>query len=67
MELALTLASLFVAVGLGLLCGWRGALPFDPVRGPRLVPWRLLMVTAAVVALLLLTHVATLLGLKSPR
>ena len=36
------------------LCGWRGARPPDPMRGPRLVPWRFLMVLAGAAAVLLL-------------
>lgn len=67
MDFASTLALLLAAVALAAFCGWRGARPFDPVRGPRLVPWRLLMITAALAAMLLLVHLATLLGLKTAR
>jgi len=35
------------------LCGWRGARPPDPMRGPRLIPWRFLMVLAGAAAVLL--------------
>ena len=42
--------------------GWRGARPPNPLRGPRMVPWRFLMIGAAALALLLLIHLATLLG-----
>ena len=36
--------------------GWRGSRPWDPLRGPRLVPWRLLL--AAV-------HAANVLGVST--
>ncbi len=67
MDLAPTLALLLAVVGLSAFCGWRGARPFDPIKGPRLVPWRLLMITGALAAMLLLVHVAALLGLKTSR
>ena len=45
-----------------IFCGWRGARPPDPFKGPRLMPWRFLMVGAAAIAMLLLIHLATLFG-----
>ena len=52
--LILTCVAILVAVG----CGWRGALAPDPNRGPRLMPWRLMMLLSAALALLLLIHLA---------
>ena len=49
-QLSLALACAAVAA----LCGWRGAQLPDPLRGPRLVPWRFLMVLAGAGAVLLL-------------
>jgi len=49
-QLSLALTCATVAV----LCGWRGARPPDPMRGPRLIPWRFLMVLAGAAAVLLL-------------
>ncbi|MDZ4373366.1 MAG: hypothetical protein U1C74_18340 [Phenylobacterium sp.] len=34
--------------------GWRGARPPNPFKGPRLVPWRALMVMGATAAILCL-------------
>lgn len=48
----LILAVVFAA--LAALCGWRGARLPDPMRGPRLVPWRFLMVLTGAAAVLLL-------------
>jgi hypothetical protein len=39
-----------LAAGLAALAafaGWRGARPPDPRRGPRLMPWRMIMLLAA--------------------
>ena len=36
------------------LAGWRGALPPNPMKGPRLMPWRMIMVFAAATAIGLL-------------
>jgi hypothetical protein len=62
-----TLLILGLVTLLGVVSGVRGAAPFDPVRGPRLVPWRFLMVTAVVVDIVLLAHLASLLGVQTGR
>lgn len=62
MDLTVTLILLAAALAATVLCGWRGARPPDPMRGPRMIPWRFLMIGAAALALLLLIHLATLLG-----
>ena len=62
MPLIPTLIALAVAVTLTLFCGWRGARPPDPRRGPRLVPWRFLMIVCAAVALALIVHLVRLPG-----
>ncbi len=64
MSLTATLAAAAVALALAILCGWLGARPPDPKRGPRLVPWRLLMLIAAAAVLALLVHAANLLRVK---
>lgn len=62
MNLTTTLVLLGVALAVMVFCGWRGARPPDPFKGPRLMPWRFLMVGAAGIAMLLLIHLATLFG-----
>jgi hypothetical protein len=54
------LAALFIA--LAAFCGWRGAKPFDPLKGPRLMPWRPLMVVFATASLMLVVHLVNLGG-----
>ena len=65
MSLPATLTLLTLAVALGALFGWRGAAAPDPRRGPRLVPWRFLMILCGAAALYLLVHLASLAGLKA--
>lgn len=67
MDLGITIAALAALLSVAVFCGWRGAKPYDPMRGPRLVPWWPLMLTAAVGALLLLTHLVNLLGVVTGR
>ena len=62
MSLNTTLLLLGAALALMVFCGWRGARPPDPIKGPRMIPWRFLMIGAAAVAMLLLIHLATLFG-----
>lgn len=68
MSLTTTLALLAGFVALAVFAGWRGARPSQPHRGVRMIPWRLIMVSAAMAAFFLLVHVAALLGLpqRSP-
>jgi hypothetical protein len=61
--LALTLAMLAAAA----LFGWLGARPPDLARGPRLVPYRFLMVLACAAALTLIVHLVNLAGVVTGR
>jgi hypothetical protein len=36
---------------LAAFAGWRGARPPNPMKGPRLIPWRFIMVLAAAAAI----------------
>jgi len=67
MELTPTLWLLGSAVAVAIFAGWRGARPPNLIRGPRLMPWRLLMVTAAALALVMLVHTVNLLGVHTGR
>ncbi len=62
MDLTATLAATAAAVALTVFAGWRGARPWDPRRGVRMIPWRWIMVLSASAVLVLLIHVGTLLG-----
>lgn len=64
-EWTVTLGVVLAAAAVGVFAGWRGARPPDLRRGPRLIPWRLIMLTAAAAALLALVHAANLLGVHT--
>ena len=65
MSLTVTLAALVLILGIGAFCAWRGAAPPNPHRGPRLVPWRFLMVLCGALALYLAAHLLTLAGVTT--
>jgi hypothetical protein len=67
LSLQATLGLLVIAVGLTVFCGWRGARPPDLHRGPRLAPWRFLMLLSAAAALLFLVHLVNLAGVTTGR
>lgn len=66
MSLSVTLALVAAAVALAVFAGWRGALPSQPHRGVRMIPWRLVMMLSCAVVLLLVVHLAALLGVLPP-
>ena len=61
---ALALSGAFAV--LGVFAGWRGARPFDPRKGPRMVPWRFVMVLAAAGAIIFGVSAAQLAGFGPP-
>jgi hypothetical protein len=67
MNLSTTLAAIGVLIAIALFSGWRGARPWDPRRGPRLMPWRPIMVAAATGALIFTVHLVNLLGVTTGR
>ena len=62
MDMTLTLALIGGAVALAIFAGWRGARPWDPRRGVRMIPWRVIMLLAGTAIFILLIHLGTLLG-----
>lgn len=67
MDLTLTLALIAALAALAVFAGWRGARPPDFVRGPRMIPWRPIMVASAAGGMMLMLHLANLLGLVTGR
>mgnify|MGYP000181462506 CR=1 FL=1 len=47
MDLPLTLGLTATFLAVAVFSGWRGARPPDFLKGPRLIPWRFIMVTAS--------------------
>ena len=62
-----TLISAGLGVVLAVVCGLAGARQFDPRRGPRMIPYRPLMVLAVVWVILMLVHLANLGGVQTGR
>lgn len=67
MDLPLTLAIAAALLVVAVASGWAGARPPNPHKGPRLLPYRLIMVTASAVLILMLVHVVNLLGVQTGR
>jgi type VI protein secretion system component VasF len=67
MDWGVTLGIIAAAAGLAAFAGWRGARAPDLRRGPRLTPWRFIMVLAAAVVLLALVHAFNLMGFETGR
>ncbi len=62
MTLTMTLVALFAAAALTVVSAWRGARPPDLTRGPRMAPWRMLMLLGVVTCIFLLVHLVNLAG-----
>jgi hypothetical protein len=67
MDLQITLYGLAVCVALAVLCGWFGARPWDPRKGPRMIPYRFLMLLFATLAAFLCVHALNEAGFKTGR
>lgn len=67
MDLPVTLALTAACLVLAVFAGWRGARPPNFHKGPRLMPWRFIMILMAAVALYLAAHVLNLLGIQTGR
>jgi hypothetical protein len=57
MDLRLLLALGTGFAALAAFAGWRGARPPNPMKGPRLIPWRAIMVFSAAAAVIALVQV----------
>lgn len=67
MEMIPTLGLTALSAAFTAFCGWRGARPPDFRKGPRLAPWRFLMVLGATATLILIVHLLNLLGVATGR
>ena len=48
-----------------LFCGWRDSRAPDLAKGPRMAPYRPIMLLALVVLVMLIVHIANLLGVHT--
>lgn len=67
MTMEITLGLMAIMVALTAFAGWRGSLPPNLVKGPRMIPWRPLMVCFAATVAFLGAHAAALLGFAMNR
>lgn len=67
MDVPATISACVALLALSIFAGWRGARPPNPHRGPRMIPWRFVMLLSAAGLLGALTWLAGLLGLIAPR
>ena len=63
MSLSVTLILIVAAVALTVFAGWRGARPWDPRKGVRMIPWRVIMLLSATAVFILVIHLAALMGM----
>jgi len=56
-----TLWALGAALTLAVICGWIGARPPNLMRGPRMIPWRWMMLFSAGACLIFIIHIFALL------
>jgi hypothetical protein len=61
MDMPLTLGLSAGLFALAAFAAWRGARPPNPHRGPRLAPWRFIMLLAAAALVFLLGHAVRML------
>lgn len=54
-----------IAALLTLFFGWRGAMPPNFAKGPRLIPHRFLMLLSAAILLMMIVHLANLHGIET--
>lgn len=65
MDFTSTVGAAAAAAVLTGLFGWLGARPPDLQRGPRLLPYRFLMVLSATILILMLVHLMNLAGVST--
>jgi amino acid transporter len=65
MDQTTTLVIGAVAALLTAFFGWRGALPPNFAKGPRLIPYRFLMLLSAAALLMMVVHLANLYGIQT--
>lgn len=62
MSLSVTIVLIVAAITLAVFAGWRGARPWDPRRGVRMMPWRMIMLLSGAGVFILVIHLAALMG-----
>ena len=63
MDLPVVAALAAACLVLAIFCGWRGARPWDPMKGVRMIPYRALMLLFAALSVIFLIWMANMAGL----
>lgn len=63
LSLTPTLIGLAACIGAFFLARWRAGQPVRPERGPRLIPWTLIAILAAAIAIVMVAHLVELAGM----
>jgi hypothetical protein len=66
MSLPAVFAIAGASAALSVFAGWRGARPPNPMKGPRLIPWRFIMVLGAALAIGALFTGLQMAGVRPP-
>ena len=65
----MTLTTTLIVMSAGLagfaFCAWRTSRPWNPLKGPRLIPWTPLAISFAFITLLMVIHLANLFGVET--
>lgn len=67
MTLTTTLILMGASGALFAFSAWRSGRPWNPMKGPRLIPWTSLAILSGVFTLLLGVHVLNLFGIETGR
>lgn len=67
MDLKTTLILMGAGAALFAFSAWRTSRPWNPMKGPRLIPWTLLAILSGVFTLLVGVHLLALFGIETGR
>lgn len=65
MSMMLTLLLMGLTASLFVLCAWCSGRPWNPLKGPRMIPWTLIALLMAVCFLILLAHFFSFYGIET--
>jgi hypothetical protein len=65
--LSLTLALAVAGLAVTAFAAWRHGRPPNPAKGPRMIPWILVLLTGATWTLVMVVHAVNLLGIQTGR
>lgn len=63
----LTLALALLGLAITAFAAWRHGRPANPAKGPRMIPWILILLTGATFTLVMVIHAVNLLGIHTGR